>query len=553
MTALISARSQLCRAIAVVALATVATLAWSSAASADDIRVQSTTDTVDAGLVEGLLRPAYLAAQPGDTLQYTAVGTGKALDNARAGLADVVITHAPTLEAQFVAEGFSLENAGRAIFYSDYVIVGPTSDPAGVANVAAHDAIGAFEAIASAGAAGNATFVSRGDNSGTNVQEQLMWGLTTTVEKAIASNAGTATDRFEPGAGSPIVYPAWYVKTNKGQAASLQDASVCDTTTFPNGGCYTIVDRGTFNRLVNNGTITNMKVVSERNTANVRGGRDLLINPFSVYIVNPQKMAALALPAPNVAAATRFVNFLVSPGFQNAVDTFPNTTDPAFRQDAFPEISLTQPIPASASAGATIALSLHVANRQPGAPVVSGMPIQLQQSTDGGASWFDAGGPGVTDAGGNVAFAPVIQSTTRYRVSTGVFKSTFWNAFSPNTQELGVVSVAAVPPPTPLDKKKPRLSRLTHTKRRLALTVSERCRIAFGIKKRVVRKVRRRGRLVNVVSFKLARKGTLRATKAGRIGKTFKRPLTNGSYRLTLRLTDAAGNTTRRTVRFKLS
>lgn len=65
-------------------------------AQADTIRVQSTTDTVDEGLKDGLIVPGYAAAQPGDTLQYTSVGTGKALDNARARLADVVITHAPS-------------------------------------------------------------------------------------------------------------------------------------------------------------------------------------------------------------------------------------------------------------------------------------------------------------------------------------------------------------------------------------------------------------------------------------------------------------------------
>ena len=118
------------RATAVVLLLT--GLGVGSAAQADTIRVQSTTDTVDAGLVDGLLEPMYAQAQPGDTLDYVGVGTGRALDNARRGIADVVITHAPSLEQQFVTDGFSLEPSGRAIFYSDYVIVGPRADPAGV-------------------------------------------------------------------------------------------------------------------------------------------------------------------------------------------------------------------------------------------------------------------------------------------------------------------------------------------------------------------------------------------------------------------------------------
>lgn len=539
-------------------VALIAVVCSAASASADTIRVQSTTDTVDAGLVEGLLRPAYTAAQPGDTLDYTAVGTGKALDNARMGLADVVITHAPTLEQQFAADGFSLEGAGRAIFYSDYAIVGPTSDPAGVAAAAAHDAISAFEAIAVAGGGGTATFISRGDNSGTNVQEQLMWGLTTDppVTKQIASNAGSATNRFEPGSGG--TYPAWYAKSNQGQAASLQTASACNTATYPNGGCYTMVDRGTFNRLVNNGTITNMKIVSDRNTPAARGGRDLLINPFSVYIVNPAAALPMGSPVPNVTAARRFVDFLVSPGFQNAVDSFPTATDPAFRQDAFPSIEVTQALPATLPAVAVAAasgpptLSLHLANRQPGAPAVVGMPVQLQQSVDGGQTYTDVGAAVATDANGNVSFTPTITGTTHYRASTGRFQATSWNAFSPNTQDVGVVSVATVPPPTRLDKVKPKLSKLIHTRARLSLIVSERSRIAYSIERRVTRKVRRGKRTVRVVRFREVKQGTLRATKPGKVGLTFKRPLKAGRYRLTLRVTDAAGNVTRKTVSFKV-
>src|SRR4029079_4007489 len=219
--------------------AVVAVAGWSAAgAAADTIRVQSTTDTVDAGLLDGLLRDAYAQAQPGDTLAYTAVGTGRALDNARAGLADVVITHAPSLEAQFVADGFAADPFGRQIFYSDYVLVGPRSDPAGVSAAHAHDAVGALADIAAAGQNGSASFVSRGDNSGTNVQEQIMWGLTSAVTKQTASNAAGDATRSEPGSGGNV--PSWYVRTQKGQAANLQEADVCPSSTYPNGNCYTM-------------------------------------------------------------------------------------------------------------------------------------------------------------------------------------------------------------------------------------------------------------------------------------------------------------------------
>jgi tungstate transport system substrate-binding protein len=426
----------------IVALLVVALAA--SVASADVIRVQSTTDTVDAGLVDGLLKPAYRAVHPEDELQYTAVGTGRALDNARAGLGDVVITHARTLEQQFVLDGYSLEPAGRAIFYSDYVIVGPRSDPAGVGASAAHDAISAFEAIASAG---DASFVSRGDNSGTNVQEQLMWGMTGPgVVKQTASNAGGSLARSEPGSGG--TYPDWYVKTNRGQAANLQEAEVCNGATYPNGNCYTMVDRGTFNRLVDSGTITNLAIVSQSNDAGARGGKDLLINPFNVYIVNPDKVAGSTTV--NVAAARRFVDFLVSASLQAAVDTFPITIDPAFRSDAFPSVTLTSSLSPTATAGAPVPLTLAFANKQPGTPTIVGMPVQLQQSTDAGKTWSDVGAPQATDADGHVSFAPTIARTTRYRVSLPLFQATDWNMLSPSTHELGTVSVMPTPAPVPI-------------------------------------------------------------------------------------------------------
>lgn len=511
-----------------------------SPAAADTIRIQSTTDTVDAGLVDDLLRPMYAQAQPGDTLSYTAVGTGAALTNARNGLADVVITHAPTLEQQFIADGFSLEPLGRAIFYSDYVIVGPRSDPAGVRASSEHDAVAAFEAIARAGGAGDATFVSRGDNSGTNVQEQLMWGFTTTVAKQAALNAGGAAGRFEPGAGG--TYPSWYVPIRNGQAANLLATDACVAGTYPNGGCYTMVDRGTFNRLLNSGTITNLAIVAQDNAAGVRGGKDLLINPFSMYVVNP--LAVAARTTVNVAAAQRFVDFMVSRSFQQALLSFPSATDPAFRPDAFPQATVRTGLPASATAGTRLSLSLHLANAVPGTPAVDGLPVQLQQSTDGGRTWTDAGAAVPTDASGDVTLTPTIAATTSYRLSLPLHRATSWNAFSPSTQDLGVVSVAAAPPPPRrLDRSAPRASRVGLSPRKLTLRLDETGSVRATIAKRTVRRARRNGRLRTVVTFRVVRSASARATSAGTVTLAWRRALPPGRYRIGLRTRDAAGNT----------
>src|SRR3954449_10921244 len=135
----------------VLAAVVAAMLVVPSVARAATIRVQSTTDTVDAGLVDGLLRSAYASIHPEDRLAYTGVGTGAALQNARNGLADVVITHAPSLEAAFVRDGFS-QGLGRQIFFSDYVVVGPVNAPAGVAAAHPRGAGGGVWGIAGGGA-----------------------------------------------------------------------------------------------------------------------------------------------------------------------------------------------------------------------------------------------------------------------------------------------------------------------------------------------------------------------------------------------------------------
>src|SRR5262249_31878005 len=187
-----------------------------------------------------------------------------------------VLTHAPTQEDDFVKAGSSFEPFGRAIFYSDYVILGPTSDPAGVFTGAAHDAAKAFELIAAAGDQGKADFVSRGDNSGTNTQEKIIWALTN-----VGRNA-----KDEPGSGASG-NPSWYHKAGLGQAATVQLTSQCP---FSSHNCYEMTDRGTYNRLVNLKTVTNLKIVADKNTPKARGGENLLVNSFHAYAVNPAKI-----------------------------------------------------------------------------------------------------------------------------------------------------------------------------------------------------------------------------------------------------------------------
>ena len=192
-----------------------------------DLIVQSTTSVRDSGLLERLIAPQFQRRHPEWRLKFLAVGSGEAIANARAGQADVLIAHSPKAEKQFVADGYSAERTGRTVMWNDFVLVGPPDDPAGVRHVARHDAVAAMRAIAAAGAAGRAHFVSRGDESGTNAKELDLWGLSRVAR----------TPDNEPSASS-----AWYHKAGLGMADTLRLTQQCP---FAGGGCYTITDRGT--------------------------------------------------------------------------------------------------------------------------------------------------------------------------------------------------------------------------------------------------------------------------------------------------------------------
>ena len=111
--------------------AVIATALCVPAAAQEDksIVVASTTSTQDSGLF-GYLLPLF-KAKTGIEVKVVALGTGQALDTARRGDADVVFVHAKPEEEEFLAEGFSVKR--YPVMYNDFVLIGPRSDPAGVA------------------------------------------------------------------------------------------------------------------------------------------------------------------------------------------------------------------------------------------------------------------------------------------------------------------------------------------------------------------------------------------------------------------------------------
>lgn len=171
-----------------------------------DLILASTTSTQDSGLFDVLI-PAFEEAYPEYKVNVIAKGTGEALELGQNKDADVLLVHAKAKEEQFVTDGYGTER--RDAMYNDFIIVGPAADPAGIKGTAT--AAVALTKISG----GGASFVSRGDESGTHTAEKKLW------EKATIAPAGD-----------------WYISAGKGMGDVL-------TMTSELGG-YTLTDRATF-------------------------------------------------------------------------------------------------------------------------------------------------------------------------------------------------------------------------------------------------------------------------------------------------------------------
>lgn len=141
------------------------------AAAADDnktIRLSTTTSVNDSGLL-GYLLPVF-EAKYGYTVEIQSAGTGKAIAIAQYGNADLILVHSKSQEEAFVDGGFArivdgFETERLSFLYNYFVLCGPANDPVGAA--ACDSVLDSFAAIAAA----KATFISRGDASGTHTKE----------------------------------------------------------------------------------------------------------------------------------------------------------------------------------------------------------------------------------------------------------------------------------------------------------------------------------------------------------------------------------------------
>jgi tungstate transport system substrate-binding protein len=246
-------------------LVVILALAGAAPAAPKSVILATTTSTQDSGLLDVLV-PLF-EKQTGYTVKTIAVGTGQSLGLGDRGEADVVLVHAPGVELEYLAKG-TLVNR-RLVMHNDFVLVGPPADPAQIKGQ--KTAVEALRRIAARGS----TFVSRGDNSGTQILERSLWKL-----------AGV-----EP-------QDKWYLESGQGMGPTL--------TITSEKAAYTLTDRATF-----------LAFRQRIGSAILLEGDALLLNVYHVLEVSPARY-----PRVNASGGKAFADFLVSPGTQAVIRAF---------------------------------------------------------------------------------------------------------------------------------------------------------------------------------------------------------------------------------------
>ena len=238
----------------------------STQAQPKNVILATTTSKQDSGLLDVLL-PIF-EKKTGYFVKTIAVGSGQSMAMGERGEADVLLVHSPEAEKKFMAEGYGINR--RLVMHNDYIIVGPSTDPAKIQGL--KSSTESFKKIASA----KALFLSRGDNSGTNSKEKAIW-------KA----AGINPEREK-----------WYQQTGLGMGQTL------NVTGEKKG--YTLADRGTYLAMKKN---LRLDILVE--------GDAILLNIYHVIEINPAKW-----PKINVAGGKAFADFMVSKEAQDIIKTF---------------------------------------------------------------------------------------------------------------------------------------------------------------------------------------------------------------------------------------
>lgn len=235
------------------------------------IILATTTSTKDSGLLEYLL-PEF-EKESGYKVDVISVGSGEAMAMGEKGEADVLLVHSPDDEKAFVKDGHADKDGRFDVMYNDFVLIGAKKDPAKISKTAKDDAVKAFKTISKE----KATFISRGDESGTHKKELKIW------EKAKITPKGD-----------------WYTEAADGMGAVITMANEKEG--------YTLSDRATW---LSNGKDTDLKIVSEKDPSGVMN------NQYGVLCVNPDKNKNI-----KADGAKEFQKWIISKDVQKLIGEF---------------------------------------------------------------------------------------------------------------------------------------------------------------------------------------------------------------------------------------
>jgi len=243
----------------------------------EHLKLSTTTSTDNSGLL-AVLHPVF-EEKYDVKVDVIAVGTGKALKIGANGDVDVVFVHAPAAEKHYVKRGDFIDR--QSVMYNDFVIVGPQSDPAQIAQ--ARSATQAFKLIAQA----KADFISRGDDSGTHKKEKQLWSESKVTPEG-----------------------SWYVQAGQGMGAVLKIADEKQA--------YALTDRG-----------TQIAYADKMSLVVTFAGVKALHNPYHVMAVNPAKHSHV-----NYDLATQYIDFVTSEQGQAIIAGFKKGDQQLFYPDA---------------------------------------------------------------------------------------------------------------------------------------------------------------------------------------------------------------------------
>lgn len=229
------------------------------------IRLATTTSTENSGLLSYLL--PHFERESGNKVHVIAVGTGKALRIGKDGDVDLILVHAKPAEIAFVEAGYGEHRYG--VMYNDFVLVGPKDDPADIQQ--AKDAADTFVRISTL----QATFISRGDDSGTYKKELSLWKFSNIAPKGV-----------------------WYREAGQGMGKVLQIAGELNA--------YTLTDRGTW------------LAYQDRSPLSILFEGDArLYNPYGIIAVSPERY-----PDINYKGASELIKWIISPTAQRLIGDY---------------------------------------------------------------------------------------------------------------------------------------------------------------------------------------------------------------------------------------